>query len=227
MRWAIAFASASLAAPATLISASSVAPSPSATICDDRSRQTRAQRECECLVARRRALDLRDAGGEQHDRVVRRALAVDGDRVEARLDRGAEERDRVARLERIVGRDDREHRREVRVDHPGALGHAADREPGPVRDGRLRLRVGGENRLRRIAAAVGGERSGCGDEALLDPLERQRRADHAGREHEHLLRYEPEQRSGARGGRGCVGVALNTGRRVRDAGVDRRPPAAR
>ena len=158
---------------------------------DDLRRQVAAdgaQRECERLVARRRALDLRDAGGEQHDRVVRRAFAVDRDRVEARLDRGAEERDRVARLERIVGRDDGEHRREVRVDHPRALGHAADREAGPVCDGRLRLRVGGENRLRRIAAAVCRECSGRRDEALLDPLERQRRADHAGREHEHLLR---------------------------------------
>ena len=93
-------------------------------------------------------------------------------------------------------------------------------KPVAVRDGRLRLRVGGEDRLRRVAAAVCRERSGRGDEALLDPLERQRRTDHAGREHEHLLRHEPEQRSGARGSRGGVGVALGAGRGVRDAGVD-------
>ena len=40
IRCAIARASAVLAAPATLISATSVAPSPSTTICDERSRQT-------------------------------------------------------------------------------------------------------------------------------------------------------------------------------------------
>ena len=48
----------------------------------------RAQRERERRVARRRALELRGAVREQHDGVVRRALAVDGDRVEARSTAG-------------------------------------------------------------------------------------------------------------------------------------------
>ena len=76
---------------------------------------------------RRQGLDLARSVREEQDGVVRRAIPVDGDRVERRIDRGAQELDRLARLERIVGRDEREHRREVRVDHPGALRHAADR----------------------------------------------------------------------------------------------------
>ena len=89
-----------------------------------------ANAECELRVGRRRSLDRRCTRCEQHDRVVRRALAVDRDRVEGRVDRGPEEGDRLARLERIVRRDDREHRRQVGVDHPRALGHATDGEAG-------------------------------------------------------------------------------------------------
>ena len=68
--------------------------------------------------------------------------------------RRPQELDRLARLERVVGRDDGEHRGEVGVDHPRALRHAADREPAPVRDGGLRVRVGGEDRLGGVRAAV-------------------------------------------------------------------------
>jgi len=50
-------------------------------------------------------------------------------------------------LERVVGGDDRKHRRHLRVDHPRALGHPAAVKPAPARDGLLRGRVGGEDRL--------------------------------------------------------------------------------
>ena len=43
------------------------------------------------------------------------------------------------------------------MDHPGALRHAADAESVAVRDRRLRLRVGREDRLGRVVAAVGRE----------------------------------------------------------------------
>ena len=57
-------------------------------------------------------------------------------------------------------------------------------------------------------------------------VERQRHADHAGREHEHLLLGEPEQPRRLRGGRPRVALALLAGGRVRVARVRRPPPAA-
>ena len=154
-------------------------------------------------------------------RVVRRALAVDRDRVEARVDRGPQELDRLARLERVVGRDDREHRRELRVDHPGALRHAADREARPPRGDRLlRVRVRRHDRLGRVVAAVPRERRG-GPHAGDHVRERERRADHAGREDEHLLVVEAEQPRRLGGGR--AGVELARARRSRHS---RRPEFA-
>ena len=61
-------------------------------------------------------------------RIVGGALAVNGDGVERvagrRLQRPPQQRRRHLR----VGRQEAEHRRHVRLDHAGALGHAADRE---------------------------------------------------------------------------------------------------
>ena len=121
--------------------------------------------------------------------------------------------------QRVVGGDDREHRREVRVDHPGTLRHPADREAAAPHDRLLGARVGGQDRLRRVAAAV-----------RREPRSRPRPAssfgigsfdpDHAGREHEHLLGVEPEQRRGLGRRRERVQLALLAGRRVGDAGVD-------
>ena len=70
--------------------------------------------------------DAAGAVGQQHHAVVGRALAVDGDGVERVVDRLAqrpvEQRLRHGR----IGRDEAEHRRHHRLDHAGALGHAAD-----------------------------------------------------------------------------------------------------
>ena len=74
-------------------------------VCDDLPREIPAD-----LVERRRerlvvAGDAARAVREQHDRIVRRAVAVDGDPVEAPLDGRAQERLGVALAERVVGRD--------------------------------------------------------------------------------------------------------------------------
>ena len=122
-----------------MISASSVAPSPSATICVRQlGADGAAARAANALsVAGVRSIcaapeeSSTTASFVEHSpsTVIALKLIVDG---------GPQEVDRLARLERIVGRDDREHRREVRVDHPRALRHAADGEPVAVRDRRLR-----------------------------------------------------------------------------------------
>ena len=57
-------------------------------------------------------------------------------------------------LERVVGRDDREHRRELRVDHPRALCHPADGEAVHGDRRLLRARVGRENRLGGVRPAA-------------------------------------------------------------------------
>ena len=165
MRCAIACASAASTAPATLISASSVAPSPSATIWRGEVAADVRERRRERGVGR----GVRSTGAAPFASSTTASFVEHSPSTEIALklvvDGGAQELDRLARLERVVGRDDREHRREVRVDHPGALRHAADGEAVAVRDRRLRLRVGGEDRLGRVVAAVGGERGGCGVEA--------------------------------------------------------------
>ena len=178
------------------------------------------QAERELLVGGGRPLDAARAVREQQHGVARRALAVDRDRVEAGVDRRPEERDRLAGLERVVGRHDREHRREVRMDHPGALRHAADGEAGAVDDGLLRARVRGHDRLGGGGAARAREPDRGGLDAGEHLRERQRRADHAGREDEHLFRRDTEEL--ARLGRGGPGVGepARAGRGVRDAGVD-------
>jgi len=82
----------------------------------------------ELLIALIRALHAARAVREQHDRIVRRALAIDGDPVEACLDGWSEDVGRLTRSEGIVGRDQGQHRREAGMDHPCALRHPADRE---------------------------------------------------------------------------------------------------
>ena len=157
---ATASASESDSAPETAISRSTVAPSPSETISRASAAQTSWSAAASCCVARRAPLEAARAVREQHDSVVRRALAVDRDAVEARVDRRAQDVDRLARLERVVGRDDGEHRREPRMDHPGALRHATDDEAVAVGDGLLRPAVGREDRGGGIRATVRRERCG-------------------------------------------------------------------
>ena len=53
------------------------------------------------------------------------------------------------RLERVVRRDDGEHRGEPRMDHPRALRHPSDDEPVALGDGLLRPAIGGDDRVRR------------------------------------------------------------------------------
>ena len=146
----------------------------------------------ELLVARRRPLDAARAVRKQQHGVVRRALSVDRDRIEAHVDRGAQELDRLTRLERIVRRQYRQHRRELRVDHSRALRHAADGEARAPSRGFLRMRVRGHDRRRGVAAAVDAQRGGCLAHAADDVAERELGADHAGGEHEHFLDVEPE-----------------------------------
>ena len=122
-------------------------------------------------------------------------------------------------LERIVRREDGEHRRERRVDHPGALRHPAHDEPVTVRDGRLRPRVGREDRLRRRRAAAGREVRGRHVDAREELLHREPRADHARREDDDLLRLEAERARGVHRSRPGIILAAASRRRVRDARV--------
>ena len=91
------------------------------------------------------------------------------------------------------------------MDHPRALGHAADAEALRVYGRFLRAGVGGEDRLRRVGAADGRELR----HRLLEPgehaLDRQRHPDHAGRQDEHLLGRQPEQVRSTFRGRTRVG----------------------
>src|SRR4029079_16115208 len=74
-----------------------------------------AERGGELDIGRRCPLDPALAVGEQDDGVVRRAFAVDRDPVEALVDRALEEAVHLVCRQRVVGGDNREHRRQVRV----------------------------------------------------------------------------------------------------------------
>ena len=103
------------------------------------------------------------------------------------------------------------------MDHPGALGHAADREPAGPCDRDLRPRVRRQDRAGRGIASVGRERGGGGPGACEHLVERQRDADHAGREHEHLLGREPELCGETLGRGDGVGLTLRARGGVRAA----------
>ena len=159
------------------------------------------------------------AMGEEDDRIVRRAVPVDRDPVERPLDGGPEKRVSLALGERVVGRDDREHRREPRVDHPRALCHPADGE-AVVRGQRgLRAGVGREDGLGRRRTAAGRECDGGLVNACEQLPHRKPRSDHTGREHHDLCGPQPERRRSVGGGLRSILLARPTRGCVRDARV--------
>ena len=126
---------------------------------------------------------------------------------------------RLAGRERVVGGDDREHRREARVDHPGALRHPADREAAAARRPPPSAHVS----VVRIASAASpppsGESSisprpassfGIGSFTPITPVERTSTCSGS----------IPSSARGLGRGRERVQLTLLAGRRVRDAGVD-------
>ena len=83
----------------------------------------RARRPRRPGADRRRA---RGAGREDEDRVVGARVAVDRSWFQVRAAAGRRSAPEDGRLDRRVGQDDRQHRGHARVDHPHALGDAAD-----------------------------------------------------------------------------------------------------
>ena len=179
-----------------------------------------SERGGEARVGRRVARHAARAVGEQDDRVVRRALAVDRDAIEALCDDGPQEALDLVPGEGEVGRDDGEHRGQAGMDHPGALRHAPDGEAVARDGGLLRARVGGEDGRRRVGTARRRERVRDALEPGQQLRHRQRDADHPGREDEHLVRHEPQELGRARGGRARVRLSLRAGSRVRAPRVD-------
>ena len=108
----------------------------------------------------RRAVGGGGAGGKGQQRVRRRGVAVDGDRVERILDAALEQRLQHGRRQRRVGEHERQHGGHVGHDHAGALGHAVDGDLGLAElDGRgrdLREGVGGHDRFGGAHPVAGG-----------------------------------------------------------------------
>ena len=176
-----------------------------------------AQRRREgIIVTRRTTRTVR----EQHDRVVRRAITVDRDPIEAALDRGPQERLGLAVYEGVVGGDDNEHRREKWMNHSSALGHPTDGEARPLGDRDLRAGVGRQDRARGRIAALGREGESGGADTCQHFVERQLNPDHAGREHKNLLSSQSKLLREASSTRYRSGLALGAGGGIRNAGVD-------
>ncbi len=129
--------------------------------------------------------------------VVGRALAVDGDRVERRVARFDQRALQHGRFDLRVARQEPQHGRQHRLDHAGALGHAADGEglagAGVDLDGVfLRERIGRHDGPRRFRVRVA-QRIGRRDDAVGDLARIERHADYArGRDH-HFLDFAAER----------------------------------
>ena len=98
-------------------------------------------------------------GRQREHAVVGRAFAVDRDRVERLVDHAPERAREHERLDTGVGRQEAEHRRHARLDHAGALRHAADADRalgrGDLDRARLRERIGRHDRAhRRVVSAI-------------------------------------------------------------------------
>ncbi len=93
-------------------------------------------------------------------------------------------------------------------------------KPGPRATASLARGVGGQDRLGRAPRRRRRERGGRLGQAGQHAVQRQRRADHAGREDEHLLGVEVEQPRGLGGGRARVELAALARGGVGDARVD-------
>ena len=144
-----------------------------------------------CAVGRAdRALAGRTAREQQHG-VVRARATVHGERGEPRLQPIVREPGQVARRDRGVGRDEGEHRGEVRVDHAHPLGGAAD----PIRAGRclrgLRHRVRRHDGVGERATAIGSERLPERGHRRQHLGQVHRLADHAGRARQHVVARDP------------------------------------
>src|SRR5487761_1463462 len=162
------------------------------------------------------------AGRDQQQRIARRRIAVDGDRVERAVIAGGENRLECGRGDIRVGKDVRQHRAHVRRDHAGALRDAVDRDERPADlDATCRTLgkgVGRHDRLGRLgpeSRAGGSRRCRQGGDDLLRG---ERLANDARRRDEYFTRIAPEY-SGRRSHRLAHGVAAAlTGK---DVGVTR------
>ena len=124
--------------------------------------------------------------------------------------------------ERGVGGEEAEHRRHVRVDHPGALGHAADRHRCARRRRAGSATAFGRVSVVMIARAASAPPSGESWIAAMpapDLVHRQVDADHAGRGDEHLGRLDAELLAGQPGHLERVAHPALVGTGVRVPGV--------
>ena len=174
----------------------------------------------------RRAPSL--SGGEDHQRVRSRRVAVDGDRVERPLDRFRQHRLERARRDGRVGEDVSQHGRHVGSDHACPLGDAVDHDLGVAqldpcgRD--LRIGVGGHDRLggakERIGLCLRDQRA----HHARDPRSVERLADDAGRSHEDFAGEGADRLGGGLRNMGDRGRADAAGESVGVAGIDDQRP---
>ena len=196
-RSAIARASSDEEAPLTVISRTTVAPSPSATICRARSEQTPASassvpesRRCRPFASSTTASFVEQSPSTEM-RLNDCSTAGRGTRP-PRPGRAGSPSSRPPR------------RREAGMDHPCALRHAPDGEPGAGADGRLRP---------RMASAPPGESAAAACQAQQAASHRQARSEsHRSRARRSLPRGD---RAGLRSRGSCLPSA--PGGRVRDA----------
>ena len=117
-----------IAAPVTWTVTSLVAPSPPRTISRARWPATASSPSRSRGSSSRVIDDARLADASSEHAIVRRALAVHGDGVERLVDDAPQRAGEHGGFDLRIRRQKAEHRRHARLDHPGALRHAADGE---------------------------------------------------------------------------------------------------
>ena len=101
---------------------------------------------------RHRRVARAGTGGERHHRVTGRGIAVDGDAVEAFIDRPFQQGLQHRRRHRRVSEHKRQHSRHVRLNHARPLGDTVQGD-GDIANFRLPHR--------RFGEGVGGHNRGC------------------------------------------------------------------
>ncbi len=149
------------------------------------------------LVARTECAILCRAAPHDDDRIVGRHIAVNGNRVKTRRQRGLERFFQESRRDPRIRNQVAEHRRHLRRDHADTLHRAGERDGRAARlEGcrrSLGTRVGRHDRVGKVGEPVVAQRSNSFGGSVPEFLEVVEMADHAGRRWHDEFRCASEE----------------------------------
>ena len=166
--------------------------------------------------------------GDQHEGIVGRGVAIDGDAIERTIGQLFGQIWQQGRIDARVGGHKAEHGGHVGADHARTLADASDAHGPPahlhLHASRFGHGVGGHDAFCRLGP-VGGLRIGQRSwQACHNAVHGQRLHDHAGRKRQHLRGHTVQQRSQGLARLTCMGQARCARARIGVARVDDQSP---